>query len=698
MDGSPVALAHLLPQPTAFVLGGGGSYGAVQMGMIRALAETDLRPSLVVGTSVGALNGVLVAANPETGPTALAAVWPQIERKQVFPGNVVSHALAVGSSRPWLFNPGPLSDLVAAHLPVTHVEDLAVPFVAVATDLDTGVRVEIDSGDLRSALLASSAIPGVFPWVERDGRRLVDGGLVANVPVGGGLARGAKSVVVLDCGRFGTDGRWAQGLIAVMCRPSPSPRASRSSRDLAVAGTSRGLPAHAHRDPVVPVRLPPHRAARRGRLRRVQPAPGRAGAAHASSCPRPVRRCRLWPSGSGRLRAPPLVTAWVAYTVAPSGHYARNGASDATRGHPMTVHTASSAGSSTTSTVGDVYQHPFGRTISEADSTWFTQLTCNTNQNHFNAHLAQSNPITGGRIIVNSGLTVALVLGLSVIDMSQNAVANLGWTDIKLTHPVYIGDTIYAESICTDKRESSSRPDDGHHHDDHPRPQPGRRRDRVVDPLGHGAQAGERHRPGLLPAGHGRAAHVPHPRLTPPRSSRVSVDPGTGGSARPYPGAIARRVEVRMGSPELVTALSGIDLFRGLSTRVLTRIADSGHEAHYDAGTAVVLQGQSVEGFKAFSPTGVEMHVILDGAARVDVNGATMNRLGPGQYFGELSLIDGGPRSADVVADDGGLTTFALTKWTFEDMLDKHPEIAVPMLRVMCARLRARESAPSDTI
>ena len=111
--------------------------------------------------------------------------------------------------------------------------------------------------------------------------------------------------------------------------------------------------------------------------------------------------------------------------------------------------------------VGDTYQHPFGRTISEADSTWFTLLTCNTNQNHFNAHLAESNPITGGRIIVNSGLTVALVLGLSVIDMSQNAVANLGWTDIKLTHPVYIGDTIYAESICIDKRESSSRPEMG---------------------------------------------------------------------------------------------------------------------------------------------------------------------------------------------------------------------------------------------
>ena len=107
--------------------------------------------------------------------------------------------------------------------------------------------------------------------------------------------------------------------------------------------------------------------------------------------------------------------------------------------------------------VGDVYQHPFGRTISEADSTWFTQLTCNTNQNHFNVDIAASNPVSQGRIIVNSGFTVALVLGLSVMDMSQNAVANLGWTDIALTYPVYVGDTIYAESVCTGKRESTSR-------------------------------------------------------------------------------------------------------------------------------------------------------------------------------------------------------------------------------------------------
>lgn len=124
----------------------------------------------------------------------------------------------------------------------------------------------------------------------------------------------------------------------------------------------------------------------------------------------------------------------------------------------MTVHVARLGRFLEDFEVGDTYQHPFGRTISEADSTWFTLLTCNTNQNHFNADLAKSNPISGGKIIVNSGLTVALVLGLSVIDMSQNAIANLGWTDIKLTHPVYIGDTIYAESICIDKRESAKRP------------------------------------------------------------------------------------------------------------------------------------------------------------------------------------------------------------------------------------------------
>jgi itaconyl-CoA hydratase len=106
--------------------------------------------------------------------------------------------------------------------------------------------------------------------------------------------------------------------------------------------------------------------------------------------------------------------------------------------------------------VGEVYQHVLGRTISEADNTWFTLLTMNTNQNHFNADFAARAPY--GRLIVNSGLTVAIVLGQSVADLSQNAIVNLGWKEIVLSHPVFVGDTLYSESLVQSKRESRSRP------------------------------------------------------------------------------------------------------------------------------------------------------------------------------------------------------------------------------------------------
>jgi CRP-like cAMP-binding protein len=143
---------------------------------------------------------------------------------------------------------------------------------------------------------------------------------------------------------------------------------------------------------------------------------------------------------------------------------------------------------------------------------------------------------------------------------------------------------------------------------------------------------------------------------------------------------------------QLTAQLSEVDIFAGLSSRVLAKIASSGHEATYAPGTAVVVQGDSVTGFKAFSPSGVEMHVVLSGSADVLVNGTPGPSLTAGDYFGELSLIDGAPRSADVVAGAGGLTTFALSKWTFEELLEKHPEVALPMLRVVVARLRALES------
>lgn len=106
--------------------------------------------------------------------------------------------------------------------------------------------------------------------------------------------------------------------------------------------------------------------------------------------------------------------------------------------------------------VGDEYRHPLGRTISEADNTWFTLLTMNTNQMHFNAHYAARS--TFGKLLVNSGFTIGLVLGMTVSETSQNAIANLEMTDIRLSHPVFVGDTVYAESRVVAKRETASRP------------------------------------------------------------------------------------------------------------------------------------------------------------------------------------------------------------------------------------------------
>jgi acyl dehydratase len=110
-------------------------------------------------------------------------------------------------------------------------------------------------------------------------------------------------------------------------------------------------------------------------------------------------------------------------------------------------------------TVGDVYEHRPGRTISEADNTWFTLLTMNQHPLHFDAAYAAKSEF--GRPVVNSCLTLSIVAGMSVSDVSQQAIANLGWTDIKLPAPVFVGDTIYAESEVLAKRESASRPNDG---------------------------------------------------------------------------------------------------------------------------------------------------------------------------------------------------------------------------------------------
>ena len=110
-------------------------------------------------------------------------------------------------------------------------------------------------------------------------------------------------------------------------------------------------------------------------------------------------------------------------------------------------------------TVGDIYEHRPGRTISETDNTWFTLLTMNTHPLHFDEQYGKASEF--GRCVVASPLTVALIVGMSVTDVSQKAIANLGWREIRMSAPVFAGDTLYAESTVLDKRESASRPHAG---------------------------------------------------------------------------------------------------------------------------------------------------------------------------------------------------------------------------------------------
>jgi itaconyl-CoA hydratase len=109
--------------------------------------------------------------------------------------------------------------------------------------------------------------------------------------------------------------------------------------------------------------------------------------------------------------------------------------------------------------VGDIYEHRPGRTVTETENTWFTLLTMNTHPLHFDAEYAKASEF--GRCVIASPFTVALMVGMSVTDTSQKAIANLGWTDIKLTFPLFAGDTLYSESEVLEKRESNSRPGAG---------------------------------------------------------------------------------------------------------------------------------------------------------------------------------------------------------------------------------------------
>jgi NTE family protein len=208
-----------LPRPTAFVLGGGAAFGAVQVGQLRALAEAGVRPDLVVGTSVGSINGAMLALDPD-GTEQLAAVWQEITTTRVFPGGWLGRLRTLQASRAWLSDNRGLIGLLEQYLPTRDFTRLALPFAAVAADYVTAETVVLTTGDLHRSLLASAAIPGIFPPVTIRDRLLVDGGIVANVPVRQAVDLGARSVVVLDCGLWGMTTTPPSNLVEVMLRVS----------------------------------------------------------------------------------------------------------------------------------------------------------------------------------------------------------------------------------------------------------------------------------------------------------------------------------------------------------------------------------------------------------------------------------------------------------------------------------------------
>jgi NTE family protein len=200
-----------------FVLSGGGNQGVSQVGMLRALLENDIVPDVVIGCSAGALNGAAIAYAPNlTGIAQLAAVWEQLRAEHVFPGGKMLRAWNLMRRETHLFDNSGLSALIHHATPARSFADLELPFRVIATDLDSGEEVVFARGPLKPALLASTALPGVFPIIEHDGRRLVDGGVVNSVPLWHALSGPVSRVYVLNVSAGVPDRRERSALDVVM--------------------------------------------------------------------------------------------------------------------------------------------------------------------------------------------------------------------------------------------------------------------------------------------------------------------------------------------------------------------------------------------------------------------------------------------------------------------------------------------------
>ncbi len=187
---------------TAFVLSGGASLAAVQVGMLRALATHGVVPDLLVGTSAGALNATYLAGHG-TGSDAideLESIWRSLRTWQLFRPDALHAVGAVVGRNPAVFGDSGLRRLIEGHLSFTDLADAPVPVQVVATDLLSGAEVILDSGPALEAILASCAFPGLLPPVSWEGRTLVDGGLADNTAISQAMRAGADEIYVLPCG------------------------------------------------------------------------------------------------------------------------------------------------------------------------------------------------------------------------------------------------------------------------------------------------------------------------------------------------------------------------------------------------------------------------------------------------------------------------------------------------------------------
>jgi NTE family protein len=186
-------------KPTAFVLSGGASLGAIQAGMLRALSEHQVHPDLIVGSSVGSVNGAYIASRPQTPATAieLAAVWAKLSRGEVFPLNPIIGLLGFLGRRDHLVPDASLRTLIRDYIGFDRLEQAPIPLHVIGTDAISGRELRLSSGDAVEAVMASVALPGVFPPVSWQGRELIDGGVANNAPISHAVGLGAERVYVL---------------------------------------------------------------------------------------------------------------------------------------------------------------------------------------------------------------------------------------------------------------------------------------------------------------------------------------------------------------------------------------------------------------------------------------------------------------------------------------------------------------------